>query len=80
MKLGFVAKHGGVWPVVSLCEALTVSRSGVYAWITRPKSRWAQLDEAISSHVYRSFVGVYLERDSLYNLKRSYFEYFDNLT
>jgi putative transposase len=57
MKFGFVAKHRGVWPVRLMCEALGVSRGGFYAWITRPKSRREQLDEAISPHVYQSFVG-----------------------
>ena len=56
MKFGFVAKHRGVWPVRLMCEALGVSRGGFYAWITRPKSRREQLDEAISPHVYQSFV------------------------
>ena len=56
MKFGFVAKHRGVWPVGLLCEALGVSRSGFYAWITRPKSNRAQLDEVIKPQVYQSFV------------------------
>lgn len=56
MKFGFVAKHRGVWPVRLMCEALGVSRSGFYAWMTRPKSKREQLDEAISPHVYQSFV------------------------
>lgn len=30
---------GGVWPVQLMCEALGVSRSGFYAWLTRPKSK-----------------------------------------
>jgi putative transposase len=56
MQFGFVAKHRGVWPVRLMCEALGVSRGGFYAWIARPKSRREQLDEAISPHVYQSFV------------------------
>ena len=39
MKFGFVAKHRGAWPVAMVCEALGVSRSGFYAWLTRPRSR-----------------------------------------
>ena len=56
MKFGFVAKHRGVWPVRLMCEALGVSGAGFYAWMTRPKSKREQLDEAISPHVYQSFV------------------------
>jgi len=38
MIFGFVAKHRGIWPVAFLCEALGVSRSGFYAWLTRGPS------------------------------------------
>ena len=38
MKFGFVAKHRGIWPVRYTCDALGVSRSGFYAWLTRPPS------------------------------------------
>ena len=34
VKFGFVAKHRGAWPVVMMCEALGVSRSGFYAWLS----------------------------------------------
>ena len=34
---GFVAKHRGIWPVAYLCEALGVSGSGFYAWLTRAR-------------------------------------------
>lgn len=56
MKFGFVAKYRGVWPVQLMCEALGVSRSGFYAWLTRPKSKRDQLDEVMSPQVYQSFI------------------------
>jgi putative transposase len=40
-----------------MCEALGVSRSGFYAWLTRPRSTRSLADEALCAKVYQSFVG-----------------------
>ena len=40
-----------------MCEALGVSRSGFYAWLTRPRSTRSLADEAPGAKVYQSFVG-----------------------
>ena len=56
MKFGFVAKHRGAWPVL-LCEALGVSRSGFYAWMSRPRSQRSLDDEVLGGQVHHSFVG-----------------------
>ena len=56
MKFGFVAKHRGTWPVHVACEALGVSRSGFYAWRTRPQSVRARTDAQILVTVRASFV------------------------
>lgn len=56
MKFGFVATHRGIWPVDVLCEALGVSRSGFYAWRTRPPSVRAQTDAAILVTIRSSFL------------------------
>ena len=56
MKFGFIAKHRGIWPVDVLCEALGVSRSGFYAWRTRPLSARAQSDAKILVDVRGSFM------------------------
>lgn len=57
MKFGFVAKHRGAWPVLLICEALGVSRSGFYAWMVRPRSQRSFDDEVLGGQVHRSFVG-----------------------
>ena len=57
MKFDFIAKHRGAWPMNLMCEALGVSRSGFYAWLTRPRSTRSLADEALGARVYESFVG-----------------------
>lgn len=57
MKFGFVTKHRGAWTVSELCEALGVSRSGYYGWLTRPRSQRERDDEAIGMQVRQSFLG-----------------------
>ena len=56
---GFIAKHRGIWPVLWMCEALGVSRSGFHAWLTRPPSSRARSDEALGARVRESFVRSY---------------------
>jgi transposase InsO family protein len=55
MIFGFVAKHRGIWPVAFLCEALGVSRSGFYAWLTRRPSARSRRDEMLSAKIRTSF-------------------------
>ncbi len=57
MKFEFVAKHRGAWPVNLMCEALGVSRSGFYAWRSRPRSQRSLDDEVLGTQVRNSFIG-----------------------
>ena len=51
----FVAKHRGIWPTATICEALGVSRSGFYAWLTRGPSARSRRDEALGAKIRSSF-------------------------
>jgi putative transposase len=62
----FVAKHRGIWPVALICEALGVSRSGFYGWLTRPPSDRARRHEAITASIRKSF----LDSDRTYGARR----------
>ena len=57
MKFGFMAKHRVAWPLALMCEALGVSRSGFYAWLSRPRSQRSLEDEALGVQVRQSFLG-----------------------
>jgi putative transposase len=56
MKFVFIAKHRNIWPVVWLCDALGVSRSGFDAWLNRSPSVRSQSDEAFGQRVKASFI------------------------
>lgn len=66
MKFGFIAKHRGIWPVDAQCEALGVSRSGFYAWSTRPESERSRTDRAILQTIRSCFIAS----DSTYGARR----------
>jgi putative transposase len=57
MRFGFIAKHRVIWPVLWMCEALGVSRSGFHAWLKRSPSKRAQYDEALVAGIRSSFAG-----------------------
>jgi putative transposase len=62
----FVAKHRGIWPAALVCEALGVSRSGFYGWLTRPPSQRAKRHEALICEIRKSFI----ESDRTYGARR----------
>lgn len=66
MKFGFVAKYRAIWPVELTCEALGVSRSGFYSWLTRVPSARSVGDAVIGLEVRTSF----LASDRTYGARR----------
>jgi putative transposase len=66
VKFGFIAKHRGIWAVEWMCGALGVSRGWFYAWLRRPPSKRSRTDEALSTKVRASFIGI----DRTYGARR----------
>ncbi|MGQ0836522.1 MAG: IS3 family transposase [Gammaproteobacteria bacterium] len=66
VMFGFIAKHRGIWPVSWMCDALGVSRSGFFAWLTRGPSARARSDEVVRIKVRQSF----LQSDRTYGARR----------
>lgn len=62
----FAAKHRGIWPPTTLCEALGVSRSGFYGWLSQPLSDRARRQEVMLAAIRNSFV----ESDRTYGARR----------
>lgn len=55
MKYEFIEKHRSEFGVEKMCQLLDVSRSGYYAWRTRPKSIRVQEDERLLVHIKQVF-------------------------
>jgi putative transposase len=56
MRFAFIAKHRSIWPVIWLCKALDVSRSGFHAWMNRIPAKRTLENEVIARVVRQSFI------------------------
>ncbi len=55
MKYAFIAQQQQEFPVKVLCQALSVSESGYYAWRKRPRSRRKQEDALLTQEIHQVF-------------------------
>jgi len=55
VRFAFIQAEKATVPVTQLCQVLAVSRSGFYAWQTRPESRHARRDRRLRVLVGASF-------------------------
>lgn len=51
MSYGFIRDHVASFPVQVMCEVLSVSRSGYYAWVARPESPRAAADRTLAAEI-----------------------------
>ena len=55
MKYAFMARHRRVWPIRWMSQALGVSTSGFYGWLTRPESNRSMTNRTILVRIRESF-------------------------
>ena len=51
MTFSFIEQHKGLWPVTLMCQALSVSTSGFYAFLSRPTSEQERRREALLAEI-----------------------------
>jgi putative transposase len=54
-RFAFVDREKAQYQVTVLCQLLKVSRSGFYAWLSRPKSSRALADEVLTEQIREAF-------------------------
>jgi putative transposase len=62
MKYQFIENHRSAFAVEKMCRSLQISKSGYYAWKTRPKSNRDQANEKLDHHIrtiYQQSKGTY---------------------
>jgi putative transposase len=66
MKFPFIDRHRHAFPVVRMCKVLSVSRSGYYAWCTRPLSTREMANQELAKQIE----AVYHDSDGTYGSPR----------
>ena len=54
-RFAFIDREKALYDVTVLCRLLKVSRSGFYAWLSRPKSSRALADEVLTERIREAF-------------------------
>ena len=53
-RFAFIDREKAHYDVTVLCALLRVSRSGFYAWLSRPESPRAPADEVLTEHIRKA--------------------------
>ena len=55
MRFAAMARHRGIWPLSWMCQTLSVTPGGYYAWLKRPESERAAIDRKLTAAIRTSF-------------------------
>lgn len=55
MSYEFIAAHAGAYDVKRMCQALEVTRSGYYAWLSRPMGVREQANRELAKHIHQEY-------------------------
>lgn len=66
MRFAAIARHRGTWPLSWMCQTLSVTPGGYYAWLRRPESERALQDRQLSTLIRSSFA----DSDRTYGARR----------
>ncbi len=66
MRYQFIDTHKKTWPINLMCQTLTVSTSGYYAWYKRPESTRSQSNRILDGQIQK----VYTEHKRRYGVPR----------
>jgi len=54
-RFAFIDREKALYDVTVLCRLMKVSRSGFYAWLSRPKSDRTLADEVLTEQIREAF-------------------------
>ncbi len=66
MRYRFIDTHKKTWPINLMCQTLTVSTSGYYAWYKHPESTRSQSNRILDGQIQK----VYTEHKRRYGVPR----------
>jgi putative transposase len=68
MRFRFIGEHQSSWPVTIMCRVLQVTRSGYYAWHSRPESQYSKRRKKLAKMIQI----VHVESRETYGSPRVY--------
>ena len=66
MRFAAMARHRGIWPLSWMCQTLSVTPGGYYAWLKRPESERSAMDRKLTAAIRTSFA----DSDRTYGARR----------